>query len=97
MQRRQKQIQPTDLKMKPSGPSCENSVSGQATLKSASAASAASTEHTSAGREGIIKPDGGAAVADCRRAGNPAESARETNGTLDADQVPSRRGDAKRI
>jgi HEAT repeat protein len=30
MQRRQKQIQPTDLKLKPSGPSCENSVGGRA-------------------------------------------------------------------
>ena len=29
------------------------------------------------------QPDGGPTVADCRRAGDPTESARETNGTLD--------------
>src|ERR1017187_2133982 len=35
------------------------------------------------GRERDYQPDGGPAVADCRRAGDTAESACETNGTLD--------------
>ncbi len=83
MQRRQKQIQPTDLKTRAIGAIVRE-------LRERAGHSQETSQRRvrlrpnlyQPGGERDHQPDGGPAVEDCRRAGDPTESVREAHGRL---------------